>query len=62
MQNVKQELNGDILTLTIDLSERHGISPSGKTTRIASSEGNKKIDGTDLIMGINIYEKIKEVK
>lgn len=59
MINIKQELNGDILTITIDLSERHGKSASGKTNRIASSLGNKKVDGTDFIIGINCYEKIE---
>lgn len=60
MQNIKQELNGNILTLTIDLSERHGLSKSGKTKRIASSEGNKRIGDTDIFIGLNVYEKIKD--
>ncbi len=59
MQNIKQELNGDILTLTIDISERHGLSKSGKTTRIASSEGNKRIGDSEVFIGLNVYEKIK---
>ena len=60
MQNIKQELKGDILILTIDLSERNGKSKSGKTTRIASSEGNKRIGDTEIFIGVNVYEKIKE--
>jgi len=61
MQNIKQEVNGNILTLTVDLSERHGKSKSGKTIRVASSEGSKKIEGTNIVFGLNVYE-INEIK
>jgi hypothetical protein len=57
MENITQELNGDILTLTIDLSKRGNKSKSGKSMIIASSEGNKKIKGTEIFMGVNVYTK-----
>jgi hypothetical protein len=60
MQNIEQELNGDILILRIDLSKKHGLSKSGKTTRIASSEGNKRIGDSEIFIGVNVYEKIKD--
>ena len=60
MLNIKQELTGNILTLTIDLSENHGKSKSGKSNKIASSEGNKRIGDTDIFIGVNVYEKIKD--
>ena len=59
MENIKQELKGDILTLTIDLSKRLRLSKSGKTTIIASTGPNHKIDGTDISFGLNVYEKVK---
>jgi len=62
MQNIKQELNGNILTLTIDLSERHGLSGSGKTNRIASTGKAKKIEGTEYYMGLNVYEYVEKIK
>lgn len=59
MQNITQEINGDILTLKIDLAQRHGQSKSGKTLRVASTEGNKRIGDTEMFIGLNVYEKIK---
>ena len=46
MENIKQTLNGNILILEVDISKRGEISKTGKTIRIASSEGNKRIKGT----------------
>ena len=59
MKNVKTELKGKILTITVDLGKEYGISKSGKSQVIASSEGNQKIDGTDDIkIGLNIYRPV----
>lgn len=57
MENIEQSINGDILTLKIDLSKRGNKSTSGKTIRIASSEGNKRIKGTEIFFGLNVYTK-----
>ncbi|MHB1952349.1 MAG: hypothetical protein ACYCOU_01255 [Sulfobacillus sp.] len=58
MLNVKTEINGDILTITVDLSKRHGRSKSGKTTIIASTEGNVRVaEGSPVVMGLNVYTK-----
>ena len=37
MENVKTKVEGDLLTLEIDLKHRGGRSASGKTTRVAST-------------------------
>jgi hypothetical protein len=59
MKNVKTELKGKILTITVDLGKEYGISKSGKSQVIATSEGNQKIDGTDDIkIGLNIYRPV----
>jgi len=55
--NVAYEVKEGKMTIEIDLTKEFGRSKSGKTIRIASTEGNQKIDGTDAIMGINIYKK-----
>lgn len=57
MENIKQTVNGNILTLEVDLSKRGEISKTGKTIRIASSEGNKRISGTEIFFGLNVYTK-----
>ncbi len=50
--------DGKTLTLTIDLTKRHGPSASGKTTIVASSGGNVTVDGSGgVIVGINAYTK-----
>ena len=60
MENIKKELNGDILTLTIDLSKKGRKSKTGKSTIVASTLGNKKIEGTEIFIGVNCYERIKD--
>ena len=57
MKNANIEVTGNILTITVDLSKELGRSKSGKTMIIATSSGNKPIDGTDAIIGLNIYKK-----
>ncbi len=46
----------NILTIAIDLNQTHGRSKSGKTIVVASSKGNKRIEGTDCFLGLNIYK------
>ena len=49
------QVNGNTLTITVDLSKNLGPSKSGKTTIIATTAGNISIPGTDAKAGINIY-------
>lgn len=59
MTNVKTEIKGDILTITVDLSERHGKSASGKTIVIASTNGSVKVnEATGATLGLNVYTKV----
>ena len=58
MKNIEMTTEGDILTIKVDLSQRFGQSSSGKSTIIASSEGNQSIPGKEEIkIGLNIYTK-----
>jgi hypothetical protein len=59
MINVKTAVKGNILTITVDLSERHGPSASGKTINIASTQGNVKLDAPhgNVSIGLNVYTK-----
>ncbi len=40
MKNVKASVDGNTLTIQIDLSQRLGVSTSGKSETIASTSGN----------------------
>jgi hypothetical protein len=42
MKNVEMSLDGNILTIKVDVSKEFGLSSTGKTIIIASSEGYKK--------------------
>ena len=59
MENIKIDVSPSrIATITIDLNYLGQRSKSGKTVRVASTEGNKKIEGAeDVILGLNAYTK-----
>ena len=58
MRNIKTSVNGNILTITVDLSIPGEVSSSGKSLVIASTEGNVSVEGKpEVKMGINIYTK-----
>ncbi len=57
MKNVEMKVEGNILTIKVDLTEEFGPSSSGKTIIVASSEGNVSIPGRDEKIGLNIYRK-----
>lgn len=56
MQNVKWEIKEDKLIIEIDLTQDFGPSKSGKTITIASTRGNQKIEGTNAVIGLNVYK------
>ncbi len=46
------------LVLVVDMTKRLGPSSSGKTTIVASTAGNAKIEGHDgLQFGLNVFAK-----
>ena len=57
MKNVEMSVAGSILTITVDLSKEFGPSSSGKTTIIASTEGNVTVPDRDEKVGLNVYRK-----
>jgi hypothetical protein len=59
MKNVKMTINGDILTIEVDLKQDQGKSSSGKSIVIATTEGNKTVKD-DIKIGLNIYKPVKE--
>ena len=60
MKNVEMTIDGNILTIKVDLAKEFGHSSSGKTIIIASTEGNQSVPGKeDVKVGLNIYKKKK---
>ncbi len=57
MKNVELTVEGTMLTIKVDLSKDFGPSSSGKTTIIASTEGNVTIPNREEKIGLNIYKK-----
>lgn len=59
MKNIQMTVEGDILTIEIDLAEDLGPSKSGRTRLVATTSGNVEVEGTkDVKIGINAYRPI----
>ncbi len=60
MKNIEMTLDGDILTMKVDISKEFGPSKSGKSITIASTEGNIAVpDNEEIKIGLNIYRSNK---
>lgn len=57
MKNIEMSVDGDILTIKVNLTKEFGPSSSGKTIIIATTEGNQSIPGRDEKVGLNVYRK-----
>ena len=57
MKNVQTLVEGNILTVRVDLSKEFGPSSSGKTIIIASTEGSVSVREREEKVGLNVYRK-----
>ena len=57
MKNVDYTIDGDILTIRIDLSKEFGASSTGKSIVIATTEGNVQLPNREERLGLNVYRK-----
>ncbi|MGH8606724.1 MAG: hypothetical protein ACREX9_04700 [Gammaproteobacteria bacterium] len=57
MKNVEMSVEGNILTIKIDMTKEYGPSSSGKTIIIASTEGNVSVPDREEKIGLNVYRK-----
>ena len=57
MKNVQMAVEGNILTIKVDLSKEFGPSSSGKTIIVASTEGNVSVPDREEKVGLNVYRK-----
>ncbi len=60
MQNIIVTIEGNISKLKVNTELDFGASSSEKSVIVASSRGNKQIEGTEVFIGLNIY-KTKEI-
>lgn len=56
MLNCKMTTKDGVLTIKVDLKKESGLSKSGKTIVVASTKGNKAIEDSDCIIGLNVYK------
>lgn len=56
MINCTLKVKADILTIQVNLKKEFGKSKSGKTIVVASTKGNKAIEDTGCIIGLNVYK------
>jgi hypothetical protein len=57
VKNVEMSIEGDILVIRVDLGKEFGPSSTGKTTIVASTEGNVSVPGREEKVGLNVYRK-----
>ena len=57
MKNVEMKVEGNILTIKVDLTKEFGPSSSGKTIIIASTEGNVSVADREEKVGLNVYRR-----
>ncbi len=58
MKNCEMKVDGDILTITVDLSKEFGKSSSGKSIIIGTTEGNFPLpEREEVKVGVNVYKK-----
>ena len=58
MENIHMQVTGNILTITVNLAVAGRPSATGKTTVLATTNGNETVPGTNGVkIGINVYKK-----
>lgn len=60
MKNVAMSMEGSTLVIRIDTAKSFGVSSSGKSIIIASTEGNQDVEGLPgAKIGLNVYKKVR---
>ena len=60
MKNTEFSVDGNILTIKVDLSKEYGQSSSGKNIIVASTQGNISIPGREEKVGLNVYRSMSK--
>ncbi len=57
MKNIEMKVEGNKLIIVVDLNQEFGLSSSGKSITVASTEGNISVpEREDIKIGLNIYK------
>lgn len=57
MKNMTLNVEGSTLTIVVNLNQEFGLSSSGKSITVATTEGNVSVPGReDIKIGLNIYK------
>ena len=60
MQNVQMRVERNTLMIAVDLSQMLGLSSTGKSEIVATTEGNVGVPGREEIkVGLNVYRPRK---
>ena len=63
MRNVDMQVEGNVLTVKVDLSKDFGPSSTGKTKIISSTGGPKRIPGVEGVsLNMTVFRKIPKEK
>ena len=57
--NVVATLEGDKLTVEVDMSKDLGLSKTGRTRLVATTRGSVKLADTGASIGLNIYRALR---
>ena len=58
--NIETRVENNKLIITVDLTQEHGTTSSGKSTKVASSDGNMAVPGREEIkFGLNVYKPLR---
>lgn len=60
MFNCTFKVKANILTIQVNLKKEFGLSKSGKTIIVASTQGNKPVEDTSCIIGLNVYKYLEK--
>jgi hypothetical protein len=56
VKNIEMKVEGDKLVIVVDLTQEFGLSSSGKSITVASTEGNVSVPGREEVkIGLNVY-------
>lgn len=59
MNNMEMRVEGNKLVIEVDLTKEMGISGSGKSMGVASSNGNVRIPGKpEFCVGLNVFKPL----
>ena len=63
MKNVQLNVEGNKLIIIIDLDQEFGLSSSGKSITVASTEGNVAVpEREEIKLGVNVYKPRKTTR